>query len=575
MSKLKTAASKAFNPRMVSLFKHAIENRDPVGVDLAIKKGVDADTPLFADVHALTDLVKRDYTQHNSRKTGLSEEQYEENTSEIVDTILASGATVAEPDQYASKYHDTLADQIFLTDNLVDGSSVIIQAIYETLSQGRNCYAPNIENQICAFADITGAGTEGVDTSMVVRQSINMLEAMHNIIVKRLQNPQTETEHKISQQFEDKLGYWKGPFPRPSLERAVAWVEQDQAANGALERATPAKGADKGPAQAQAAAQDQFSMDQYVVELPKKTSQQVLSEIDSEFIGLDSLKKSARRAVFTQQFELARAVNEIPNENQNHSTIFLGNPGLGKTTFARKKAELLVSMGLSGNRYVEVTRENIIGGFIGHTEQKMVSLFSSADVVFIDEAYNLTDGNTKSNDFGKKVVDALLTALENKPNLTVFLAGYPEEMEDLLNSNPGLRSRLTRYENFEDMTAEQLGKTLDLKLRNAGLNIEAEARQVIVDALEASKKTLGAKHFGNARLVRNVVRHLPEIMAERMFGEQQDAAIMKIPSKEDLMKVTVADVKAIDFTTIFGTKKKAKEEEYGIGFGAKLRPCAA
>jgi stage V sporulation protein K len=309
--------------------------------------------------------------------------------------------------------------------------------------------------------------------------------------------------------------------------------------------------------------------------LPKKEWGQVLKEINSEFVGLDAIKANAQKIVLRQQFDAARETNGLANSQQNHSTVFLGNPGLGKTTFARKKAELLHALGLSGPNYVEVSRENIVGGFIGHTENKMTALFEAADIIFIDEAYSLNDGRPDSGDCGKKVIDALVPALENNPKLTVFMAGYPEEMDKLIACNPGLRSRLTRYETFEDMNKEQLGQTLDHMLAKEGLTIDADAREKVLQELDKSREALGKRNFGNARLVRNVVRQLPELMADRIFGSQSGSLLVQCPDKDALQRATLADINAMDFSAVLGTPKAAASEkeawEPSIGFGAKLK----
>ena len=556
---------RAFSPKMIDAFKRGISERDPELVTRALFSGVSPDTMTDDMGHPLQSLLGKTYASlEDHEKAEVSREVFEKNTAQIVDMLFRAGLKVAEPDKHATDNFNYLIDRLIMLEDSANASTAVMHAIYETLSSGRPAYTPDIMDHIYERLDMAAYYTGGkdFDQTSVITQTLNFLEITHDIVRTRLQNPGSDIDRKLVEEFDEKLGEWKGPFNRPSLNTVFDKLQKG---------ASAAPPSDKKGEVTEQEARFMQEMAQYVQVLEKKPVKDVIAAMDSAFIGLDSLKRSARKLVYMQQFELARSIQNIDNTPQNHSTVFLGNPGLGKTTWARKKAELLIAMGLSGPRYVEVSRENMVGGFVGHTENKMVALFKSADIVFIDETYNLNDNSPGSNDFGKKIVDALLTALENRPDLTIFMAGYPKEMEDLLQSNPGLRSRITRFENFDDMTIEQLGATLDLKLKEAHLRIEPAARDIIVDELKNARDIIGEKHFGNARLVRNVVKHLPEAMAERLFAEQQEKSVMIVPNKESLMTVTVADVKALDFKTILGTRKALQEARPAIGFGIPLK----
>lgn len=586
--------STAFDSRQINAFKRAIVARDVERVKAALDAGVDPATSLHGGESSLLQLVYGQYQDNKSvEATCTSVEEFESKTTEIIDMLFAAGLKVAEPEKFETAHFDVLADHFYQSENQHDGATVIIHALFETLSRGEAGYLPNLHLQLQSFLEgqkLSGAA----HLKEAMAYSLNMMESMHETVRARLANPQSETECALVEQFGDRLGYWKGSFPRPSLASLQDSYRMEPTQDGGHSLSIGRSNAAPKQQQTQQGEQKKIAGDERFAEmvapliqrLEKRDAKDIMADIEGDFIGLDEVKNSARKMILRQQFDMARQISGQPVTQQNHSTVFLGNPGLGKTTFARKKAELLHSLGLAGPNYVEVSRENIIGGFVGHTEGKMTALFQMADVIFIDEAYSLNDGRPDSGDFGKKVVDALVPALENNPNLVVFMAGYPEEMQKLLSMNPGLRSRLTKYDNFEDMTREQLGQAFDLMLKKEGMTIDGDARSYALDKLEASREQLGEKNFGNARLVRNIVRNLPDVMAERMFGESaQHGTLIAVPSADTLGKVTMADVKALNYASILGVaeaKAQAAQNprdlprnhpqwEPSIGFTAKIR----
>ncbi len=562
----------AFDSRMISTFKRAVVARDVEKVKAALAAGVNPATTINGDspLHVLVNGRYGDDAKAQENCPTI--EDFEDNTSRILDMLLDAGLKVAEPEKHTTERFDVLADHFYKSENLHDGATVIIQAIYESLSRGTAAYQPVLKLQLLdTLENVRFRGTG--DLTAVMADCLNAMESMHETVRARLANPQSETECALVEQFGGKIGQWTGPFQRPSLASLQNIYQLQQAEDGSFVLLVNQSAAKKPQQQQQQPAQGEkkkVAGDERFAEMvapliqrmEKRDAKDVLAEIENDFIGLDEVKKNARKLILRQQFDLSRQIGGQTVTPQNHSTVFLGNPGLGKTTIARKKAELLHALGLAGPNYVEVSRENVIGGFVGHTEGKMTALLQMADVIFIDEAYSLNDGRPDSGDFGKKVIDALVPALENNPNLVVFMAGYPEEMQQLLSTNPGLRSRLTKYENFEDMNREQLGKALDLMLGKEQLTMSAEARDYVLDKLDASRAQLGEKNFGNARLVRNIVRNLPDVMAERLFGKASNDQLV-LPTKEALSKVTIEDVKALNYSAVLGiaeAKESAKAQ---------------
>lgn len=582
----------AFDPNMISTFKRGIQSRDVKKVKAALDAGVDPATPLANSTSVLFELLYRDYDSNARVQNMMDDETYDQNTAEIVDMLLQRGLKLTEPGKHETALFDCLLDHFMDSDRLGEVSNLVVHGLYEGLRRDGRTYQPRIKAQLAAFLERQEVTSES-DLTSCYNHVMNMMEAIHNTVRARIQSPRSKMERKLIQEFDDRLGYWKGPFPRPSLasllkEMDIAIGDVTALAGNKQDQGGQKQNGPQQPPQQQqqqkTATGDQFAeqMAPLVQKLEKRDAKQILAEIDESFVGLEKVKASARQIMLRQQFDMARSIGGHGATQQSHSTVFLGNPGLGKTTFARKKAELLHSLGLAGPNYVEVSRENVVGGFIGHTEAKMTALFQLADVIFIDEAYNLAESGS-SNDFGKRVIDSLLTALENKPNLTVFMAGYPAEMEKLLSSNPGLRSRLTRFDTFEDMTNEQLGQTLDYMLSKEALTVEPAARAHILEKLDACRSELGEKSFGNARLVRNIVRALPDQMAERMFGAGANttaAGILAVPDDATLSRVTLADVKALDYKAVLGTgKAQAAQRDLPandpnwqpkIGFTAKI-----
>lgn len=552
-----------FNPDMINAFKKGIEERDPDLVQASLNSGVRADT-LVQGWHPAIFLLSPS-TAPRQKPT----EEVRKSTSRILGKLLEGGMQMTEPEKYVTQHHDYVVDRLLLSDQIDDVSNLVIHAIYETLSEGRPVYKPDIGKIVDGNLRLVEKPDGTTDYKAQVSYALTRLEAVHETVRQRLLAPKTMVERELAANFAGSIGYWTEAFDRPPLR--LAFADLGIPVNGAAPALAQKKRDDRSPAQMQ---EDKFKdeMAQYVTQLEKKPPQTVLAEMQGEFIGLDGIKRSARKMMLREQFDASRAVMDLPETQKSYSTVLLGNPGTGKTTVARKQAELLHALGISGPNYVEVSRENLVAGYVGQTEQKMLALFMQADVVFIDEAYNLSDGSESGADYGKNVVGALLLALENRrDNLTIFFAGYPEEMEKFLTSNPGLKSRIGFYQTLEDPTLDQLGQVLDLRLAKGGFTIEPEARARVLKELEETKKKLGAKYFGNAREVRKIVDQIPDAIAERIFGDETKLAV---PDKASLTQVTLQDIESLNLKEILGGRALEKPAGgYGgtkIGFTAKI-----
>ncbi len=274
----------------------------------------------------------------------------------------------------------------------------------------------------------------------------------------------------------------------------------------------------------------------------EKSLEELLAELDT-YIGLQGVKQSMRDFVDYLKFLNERKKLGLKTqESFSVHSVFLGNPGTGKTSIARLLGKIFKAMGLLKNGHViEVDRSGIVGQYIGETAQKTNKVIDEAigGLLFIDEAYMLKkEGNAQ--DFGQEAIDILLKRMEDgKSEFAVITAGYPEEMNSFINSNPGLKSRFSHLFNFDDYTPEELVEIFKLFA-------DREEYSVHEQALEALKKQFTNlyrkrdKSFGNARLVRNYFNESKIHLSKRY---------LKIPenerNKESMTTILNEDVLAI------------------------------
>jgi len=260
----------------------------------------------------------------------------------------------------------------------------------------------------------------------------------------------------------------------------------------------------------------------------------ILQELQS-LIGLTEVKNLVSEISAFTQIQKQREKARLYTEPLVLHTIFKGNPGTGKTTVARIMGRLFKSIGvLSRGHLVEVERADLVGEYIGHTAHKTREQIKKAlgGILFIDEAYSLARGGEK--DFGKESIDVLVKAMEDqKDNLILILAGYKQEMEWFLRSNPGLYSRFPIHITFPDYTVEELLQIGLLMLKKRQYRLHREAESMLRKILE-EKINLGNENEGNARLVRNLI--------ERAIRKQA-VRLVKRPylTREELMTIRAED----------------------------------
>lgn len=262
----------------------------------------------------------------------------------------------------------------------------------------------------------------------------------------------------------------------------------------------------------------------------------------SKLIGLNKVKQEIRQqANFIEIQKLRESAGLKSNSSSSRHMVFSGNPGTGKTIFARIVAGMYKRLGiLKTDKVIEVDRSGLVGAYIGHTAQKTKAVFESAldGVLFIDEAYTLAVQDSISNDFGQEAIDTLLKLMEDyRDRVVVIVAGYKSKMNSFISSNPGLASRFNRYIEFPDYSPDELLQILRLLAdeHNYGYNItEINGYLRSVIEIEIKKQSI---NFGNARYIRNLFEKVLQSQASRLMKNSSPL------SKENLIELTLEDFK--------------------------------
>jgi AAA+ superfamily predicted ATPase len=254
-------------------------------------------------------------------------------------------------------------------------------------------------------------------------------------------------------------------------------------------------------------------------ELQPKIIKPKTSELKS-LIGLTSVKEEIETLTNFIKIQQQREAKGMKTSSVSYHCVFTGNPGTGKTTVARIVADIYKKLGiLAKGHLVETDRSGLVAEYVGQTAVKTNKIIDSAldGVLFIDEAYSLISNS--QNDYGKEAIATLLKRMEdNRDKLVVILAGYSVEMQQFIDSNPGLQSRFNRYIEFSDYSAEELYQIFEKNTKEFDYKISKDA-EIPLKAFFENKVANKDKNFANARFVRNLFEKTIERQANRFSKE--------------------------------------------------------
>jgi Cdc6-like AAA superfamily ATPase len=267
---------------------------------------------------------------------------------------------------------------------------------------------------------------------------------------------------------------------------------------------------------------------------PARPLEELLAELD-DLVGLEEVKARVRLVADFLRVQQLRAERGLPTVDTSHHLVFTGNPGTGKTTVARLLAQIYRTLGVvERGHLVETDRSGLVAGYVGQTAPLVTKRFDEADqgMLFIDEAYTLARGG--DNDFGREAIDQIVKLMEDRRDRVVLVvAGYTDEMEHLLSSNPGLRSRFPTVIHFPDYSTDELVQIVGSIGDKQRYRLTDEARAKLHEVIDSTPRGQG---FGNARMARNLFESAINHHASRVMRLEGP------PTEEDLTTLLPEDL---------------------------------
>lgn len=272
-------------------------------------------------------------------------------------------------------------------------------------------------------------------------------------------------------------------------------------------------------------------------EYAKTEIAKILNVLDQELVGLAPVKSRIREIAALLLIDKLRQSVGITAANPGLHMSFTGSPGTGKTTVGLKMADILYQLGYSKKGHLlTVTRDDLVGQYIGHTAPKTKEVLKKAmgGVLFIDEAYYLYKPDNE-RDYGSEAIEILLQVMENqRDDLVVILAGYKEPMDKFYESNPGLSSRIANHIDFPDYSVDELLQISKLMLQDQQYQLTPEA-EIAFKQYIAKRKELPL--FANARSVKNALDRARMRQANRIFDSRG-----QILTKKELVNLEAQDI---------------------------------
>jgi probable Rubsico expression protein CbbX len=268
---------------------------------------------------------------------------------------------------------------------------------------------------------------------------------------------------------------------------------------------------------------------------------EVLDQLDCDLVGLAPVKQRIREIAAFLVVSRARQQLGLESASPSLHMCFTGNPGTGKTTVALRMAQILHRLGyVRKGHVVSVTRDDLVGQYIGHTAPKTREVLKRAmgGVLFIDEAYYLYRPENE-RDYGQEAIEILLQVMENnRDDLVVILAGYKGRMAQFFQSNPGMSSRIAHHIDFPDYSQEELMAIAGKMVADMHYRFDPDAANAMTEYIARRRQQ---PHFANARSIRNALdrvrlRHAGRVFAQAEAGRQSTA--------DDLSTITEADIRA-------------------------------
>jgi probable Rubsico expression protein CbbX len=279
---------------------------------------------------------------------------------------------------------------------------------------------------------------------------------------------------------------------------------------------------------------------------------EVLDQLDRELIALQPVKTRIREIAALLLIDKLRSEVGLASERPSLHMSFTGNPGTGKTTVAMKMAEVLHRLGyIEEARVVAVTRDDLVGQYVGHTAPKTKEVLRRAygGVLFIDEAYYLYKAENE-RDYGGEAIEILLQVMEaERDNLVVIFAGYKDRMDDFFRSNPGLSSRVAHHIDFPDYDVDELMAIANLMMTNQNYVFGPQAEQTFREYLD---RRVQRPRFAHGRSVRNSIDRARLRQANRLFGGGEG-----ILSREELMTISPDDILK---SSVFAEDREPEDE---------------